>query len=347
SSAFPTAATPATATPLSGGQLTETARYQGLAGAYAQGQVPSVDPQALSGNTPANQAGPQTGGVSPSLPANNLNAAVVNPGNPNLGMAGGPNYSGPVHDPDAAFMNPGNVNAGMAAGPTFSGQSPEELAQAQELAALETNVTVQADLVAFEIMTQVGATLEGYRDPQQAFEMLQNLPPEGWPAVEKAFSTAFDTDFDTFMKESLRGVEVDQYEAIKAGDVLKADALALFNQVHVGGGDPEFVANILRNHPDPAGVEQAFAEFFQSYNSYDKPIDQFGLTPEEVDGYSLRFHLERYLGGANQDRFNALLEGNTELADAFALKQAIENKDLDAVQQIYALNEQEAMTTAL
>ncbi|MCA9551067.1 MAG: hypothetical protein KC933_13620 [Myxococcales bacterium] len=148
-------------------------------------------------------------------------------------------------------------------------------------------------------------------DEAQIFSTLEGKSPAEVDAIKKAYQAQTGESLDAHLKEELSGAELDRARGLTEGDPAKATAARLNEAMKGGltgaGTDEDEVFKSLEGKT----AEEREA-IFAAYDA------QYGGGKSGV----LQSHIREELSGAELDRANALLEGDTAAAEAAKIEHA-------------------------
>lgn len=166
--------------------------------------------------------------------------------------------------------------------------------------------TQGAGFDAARIAQSVHAAMDQWgTDEQKIFDSLRSMTALQGAVVRKMYRAIYDSDLDSDLASEMGGEELDQAMAELEGKQAKADAIALHDAMAGLGTDEATIMRTLRNKSE-AERESIRAEYQRMY------------------GVSLDADLKDDLSDGNEiDQANALLAGDTDLADAIELDEAM------------------------
>ncbi|MBN2006767.1 MAG: DUF4157 domain-containing protein [Anaerolineae bacterium] len=161
---------------------------------------------------------------------------------------------------------------------------------------------------------------------RQAYQALESNTDDFFTLISDLNPAELQATFDAFTRYSpkrldewnLNFEDQSRLQALMQGNVPMADAIAFKTS------DPNEMAELLRNRSE-AEIEAIEKAYQARY------------------GASLTSYLDDTLEGADLNRVNAMLAGNTALADAIAIDEALKSNDFAAIEAIYERNRQEVI----
>jgi len=169
-------------------------------------------------------------------------------------------------------------------------------------------------------------------DEDTIMQVLRNKSPEEQARIKEAYKREYGDDLDADLKDDLGGHDLMRAEALRSGDVMKADAIALDQSMHGGfwggafGGDKdqaeavysqmdqEVHAEAVKNGWDAARTEEEIKKRHAQLSG--KYADVKGITDESARKEALRNDLGKSFTGPEKDLVLAVHDRDLVAADA-------------------------------
>lgn len=169
-------------------------------------------------------------------------------------------------------------------------------------------------------------------DEDTIMQVLRNKSPEEQKAIIEAYKREYGDDLDADLKDDLGGHDLMRAEALRSGDVMQADAIALDQSMHGGfwggafGGDKDKVEGVysqMRQEVEAEASKQGWdaartEEEIQKRHAQlaGKYADVRGIKDESARKEALRNDLGKSFTGPEKDLVLAVHDNDLVAADA-------------------------------
>jgi Pput_2613-like deaminase/Annexin len=155
------------------------------------------------------------------------------------------------------------------------------------------------------VAREVRGSMRGWgTEEDRLFAALEGLSPLELAAVRKAYAATYNREMADDIDDELSGAEQERATALLAGDATSSAVIALHDAMSGPGTDEATIMRALRGRSG-AEIEAIKARYKEKYKA--------DLTSD----------LDDELGGNERDQATALLAGDTSLADAIEINEAM------------------------